>query len=212
MGLVLARMAIDHAAASEDELVDRLIAGEHDAWPAFIALVHPLVVMHCERRRYDRTVEDAARDVALRVIERLRAQDYAALRAYAAARASYASASFARWLGVLVHHAYVDHVRAQPDVQRERVAGGRRLVRSERAPLDDAQGAMQPRREVEILRIARHLEELPVANRHAFVLWLAGHSAGEIAQRLGLASDADANRLLHATRTRLRRLVHQGGR
>ena len=113
---------------------------------------------------------------------------------------------------MLVHHAHIDHVRADPDVRRARVDGKRRLARAELTTLDETELAQAPRFEPDLLRIVRHAQNLPAVDRHVLALWLAGHSAEEIAVRLSLASSDDANRILHATRQRLRRLVRQGER
>ena len=199
-----------HAGSSEDELIDALLAGRDSAWPAFVALAHPIVVTTCKKRGYDRTDEDASREVAVRVIERLAANEFAALAAYAQARAKYPDMRFARWLGVLTHHAYVDHVRARPEVHRARDAGGRRLARTELVQLADGHAVHEPRYEPDLVRVMRLLADFPPVDRQALVLWLAGHSSDEIAARLGLPSGDDASRILHATRQRLRRLVREG--
>ena len=69
MGTVLAPAPSPAApsASHEDELVDSLLAGDHTRWPAFVAAVHPLVVEQRAKRRYGD--EDAARDVAVRVLD-----------------------------------------------------------------------------------------------------------------------------------------------
>lgn len=206
----------------EDELVERLRRGDEGAWPELVAAVHPLVLAICRHRGYGRggDDEDTSREVALLVLERLRQRAFAALRAYADSREKYGDGtSFSRWLGVVVHNAHVDHVRARPETHRTRSGGGRGLAQTDLAlqpemdPLAATEGGAELRG-AEIIRVARLLEhgDFPPVGRQALLLWLTGHTPAEIARRLTLTDDDEARRVLHAARQRLRRLVRGGTR
>lgn len=203
-----------------DALISRILAGESAAWSEFVGRAYPAALAICHRRRFVGGIgdpEDTARDVALRTLDRIYAADFAALRAFTAARARHPSASFVRWLAVVVGNTYVDYLRSQPDYQRRRVATSRRLQRLSHAPLDDETpegNPVDPLSRVEIRRIVDCLQcdVFPRQQRVAIAMWLRGNDASEIAAELGLDSAEQARKLLHAARQRLRRAVHGGVR
>jgi DNA-directed RNA polymerase specialized sigma24 family protein len=147
------------------------------------------------------------RGPAPRRLERLRADGHAALRRFVETRAKYPATSFERWLGVVVANAFVDQLRARPELQRRRRQGGRALERVEVIPLVEVAGGADVATEVEVRRIVACLAEgdFPAAQRRALLLWLLGHTASEIAADLQLGGAPEAERLLHAARQRLRR-------
>ncbi len=207
------------AVASDfDGLVEQVLAGNDAAWTAFVDRVHPTALAICRRRGFvggDGDAEDLRRDVALRALDRMRADDFAALRAFVRTRASHRTASFVTWLAVVVRNAYVDHLRKQPEYQRVRDETGRRLARVAREPLEDRAGeSIDPMTAIEVRRALDCVmsDVFPREQRAAIALWLRGCDNREIAEALGLADAAEANRLLHAARQRLRRAVHGGTR
>ena len=205
-------MADSDVPVSLDALIERVLAGDEAAWSELVAAVHGNVLAICQRRRLgDRrwNWEDVYRDVALSAIGKLHERDFAALRRYVATRAKYPTTSFTTWLATVVHHAYVDYLRAQPEIQRQRHEDSRKLVELRRVELDDAHsaGPSDIETRVEVRRILACLlaSDFPVTQRRAVLLWLEGASAGEIANELGLANAKDSHRLLRAARQRLRR-------
>jgi hypothetical protein len=209
--IVAAKVEEEEATArgAVDALVARVVAGHEAAWPELVAEVHGRVVELCRRRRLD---GDVGHEVALRAVERLRADDMAALRRYAETCARYPQTRFARWLAVLAAHVMVDVLRAQPGTQRRRDGAARRLVRLEVIGLDEdarerAAGALDPASLVEVRRITARLlaDDFPPLQRRAVLMWLEGHPAGTVAAALGLDGPRAAERLLHAARQRLRR-------
>jgi DNA-directed RNA polymerase specialized sigma24 family protein len=188
----------------------RVLVGDEQAWRELAARVHPAVLAVCRRRRLGAALsgaDDLHRDVAAAVLERLRADGHAALRRFVDTRAKYPSTSFDRWLGVVVANAFVDQLRARPELQRRRREGGRELARIEVIPLVEVAGGADVAAEVEVRRIVACLAEgdFPAGQRRALLLWLLGHTASEIAADLHLDGAQEAERLLHAARQRLRR-------
>jgi RNA polymerase sigma factor (sigma-70 family) len=201
-------------AAGLDDLVERVLAGDPAAWQELAGRVHPAALAICRRRRLGADhpgEEDLHHEVAARALDRLAADDFAALRRFTAARARYPEASFLRWLAVVVKNTFIDHMRAQPEYQRRRQAAARKLVRLDVTPLDEESTAGGGRAElqnaVEVRRILEWLLDarFPSVQRRAILLWLDGNGPGEIAEELALAGPREASRLLHAARQRLRR-------
>lgn len=204
----------DPAQDSAEALVARVLDGSPAAWTALVAHIHPLVVAMCQRRRLGAALsaaEDVPRDVAARTLERLRADDFAALRRFAATRERYPQASLERWLGAVVGNTFIDYLRAHPEYERKRDAHARKLVKRQLAPLDEGttarQGGLDVQTAIEVRRILAFLLDtgFPAEQRRALLLWLQGHRPGEIADALALAGPDEASRLLHAARQRLRR-------
>lgn len=205
------------AVATPDALVDRVLAGTPGAWAQLAEAVHAQVLDACRRRRWAAGSPHAAdlhREVALRVLEKLHANDYAALRAWAAARDRYPDARFAAWLGAVASNVQVDQLRASPDFVRRRDGARRRTEAIATGELgDQAAATLDPARAAELARVVRALsaDDFPAAQRAAIALWLRGHDRDAIAAELGLGSPAAAEKLLHAARERLRRAVRRPG-
>jgi hypothetical protein len=194
--------------------LDRVLDGDAEAWQQLVAIIHPAVEAMCKQRGYGRPEQrsDVSSEVALRVLERLQASDFESLRRFVESRETYEQSKFSRWLSVLVHHAYVDQLRAQPEIRRKRDAETRSLQRTELHSVDvDSFAAMKSEvlQSVEIRRLMLMLQraDFPPLGRQAIVLWLEGHTLAEVAAILELEDAQEAKRLLHAARQRLRRLV-----
>jgi RNA polymerase sigma factor (sigma-70 family) len=209
----------DEPATAFDEMVTRVLSGDGAAWREFVARVHPTVVEICEHHRFVGGFagsEDVARDVAVRALDRLRESDFAALRSFVETRSRHASASFVRWLAVVVTNTYVDYLRAQPEYQRRRVESSRRLRRIPHEVLDSesqAGRAVDPMTAVEIRRIVDCMASdlFPQPQRMAIAMWLRGNDADDIARDLELPGGREeARKLLETARQRLRRAVHGG--
>ena len=197
--------------ASLESLVDQVLGGDEAAWPRLAGAVHAEVLTICQRRRYaiaSTSAGDIHREVAVRTLERLHRDGRQALRDWAETRARYPGAAFAAWLGVVVGHLFIDHQRGSPEFMRRRQDGRRVLTAVTSVELDDQAAGEDPARLVEVVRIARRLAEpdFPTQQREAVLRWLRGDDAAAIADALGLdGGPAQARRLLHAARERLRR-------
>jgi DNA-directed RNA polymerase specialized sigma24 family protein len=205
-------------AITPELLVDRVLGGEPGAWARLAESVHAQVLEVCSRRRWAAGSPHAAdvhREVALRVLEKLHAGDYGALRAWAAARDRYPEARFAAWLGAVASNALIDQQRASPDFARRRDGAGRRTEAVAHVELEErAADTRDPATAVDLARVVRLLadEDFPADQRSAIALWLRGHDATAIAAELGLAGGAAAaDKLLHAARERLRRAMRRPG-
>jgi len=208
----------DAGVETPDALVDLVLGGAAGAWARLAEAVHAQVLDACSRRRWAAGSPHAAdlhREVALRVLEKLHAGDYAALRAWAAARDRYPDARFAAWVGAVASNAFVDQLRASPDfVRRRDGAAARRTDAIERGELPDGPApARDPATAVDLARVVRALaaDDFPADQRAAIALWLRGHDSAAIAAELGLGGAPAAERLLHAARERLRRAMRRPG-
>ncbi len=193
-----------------DSCIERVLAGEEDAWPELMATLHPLSIQLCRYRlhSFDGAEEDLCRDVASKTLERLSKANFAALRRYAETRENYPSLRFSSWLRVVVGNVCIDHLRTLPDHQRRRDAGTRshhvnRPLSLTHEPADTS----DVQRHVEIRRVLAWLADpaFPNDQREALALWMRGYDAAEISSTLGLTDAAGATRLLRAGRQRLRR-------
>jgi DNA-directed RNA polymerase specialized sigma24 family protein len=200
--------ALEHAIAA-------VLDGTPDAWPALAALLHEQVLAICRRRRYaagSASMADVHRDLALRTLERLHVREHAVLREWSRARARYPDARFTAWLGAVVANLFIDHQRSSPDFVRRRAEGRRTLeaVHATELDPDERVAEREPTIAVEVARIARALlePEFPAMQRRAVAMWLRGEDADAIAAELQLSGPAEARRLLHAARERLRRRFH----
>ncbi len=215
---VIARAMADPPPPSLESLIERVLGGDEAGWPPLAGALHAEVLAICRRRRYaaaSASAGDIHREVAVRALERLNRDGRRALRDWAETRARYPSAAFGAWLGVVVGHLFIDHQRGSPEFVRRRQDGGRALVAVTVVELDDQlPGRDDPARLVELARIARLLADpsFPTQQREAVILWLRGEDVAAIATALGLdGGAAQARRLLHAARERLRRRFQEHG-
>lgn len=193
-----------------DSLIEGVLAGRDDAWPELMAQVHPLAIQICRRRLRgnNAAAEDICRDVASKTLERLSRSNFSALRRYHHTRKNYVGLRFESWLRAVVGNVCIDHLRTLPGHHRAGSAGNRsHQIKATRSLTTEAAGPNNLQRHVEIRRVLSWLSDpaFPTDQREALSLWMRGHNAAEIASALGLASAADATRLLRAGRQRLRR-------
>lgn len=189
--------------------VDALLAGDETQWPLVVLEVHGWALGLCARRQ-NRLGSDFASNVALRAVERLKADDYQALRRFVENRRDYPQLEFQRWTGGIINNALIDELRSLPSVSRSRDDVGRTLVRREHVAFTDDEHSTdqrsKQRAQLDVRRILRwlHDEAFPADQRQALVLWLHGYSISDCANKLSL-SEEQARRMLRAARRRLRR-------
>ncbi len=193
-----------------DAHIEAVLAAQEGAWPELMAHVHPMAMQLCRYRLRgnDSAAEDICRDVASKTLERLSKSNFAALRRYQDTRKDYADLRFESWLRAVVNNVCIDHLRTLPGHHRARAAGHRSHHIRGTVPLTgETAGPNDLQRHVEISRVLAWLSDpaFPSDQREALSLWMRGHNSAEIAGALGLASAADATRLLRAGRQRLRR-------
>jgi RNA polymerase sigma factor (sigma-70 family) len=191
------------------DLLRAVSRGEDAAWRELVAIVHPRVVEQCRRRRLSRD-EDIAAEVAAHTLDRLRAQDFAALRRFLEIQRKYPATKFDAWLAVIVRNVCIDTLRSLPELQRRRVAGERHLFSVPLLPFEDEANAaaecdLLAHRDVQRLVEFLLSDDFPNEQRRAIALWLEGMTNDEIASELGLAGPSASIRLLNAARQRMRR-------
>ncbi len=200
--------------AALELLVTSAAGGDEEAWRELWNRLEPrlgaLIRRGLAGARTGR--DDDCRDVVVAVMARLRKDDFHRLQVYLAARALDPGLTFMRWLIVLARNVAVDCLRAHPDyvdVRRSAAADEPpgRWVKTETLDDDAPLGRRPPLTNrvtaQQILRYAAGV--LNERQRRALEIWTANGSNDDIARDLGLASAADAARLVHAALERLRR-------
>lgn len=202
-------------------LVARACDGDEEAWQAAWRWIDPRLSALVAQPRFLARLsrqEDDRRGVVLAVMEKLRESDHRRLKLFEKARSGNPGLSFMAWLSVVTKRVAIDYLRAHPeylDQRRQRgaeAAGAWVSVQAlpsewrmpgKRPPVTAAGTARQ------MLAFARR--ELPVPQQRALERWVEGDSPAEIAQALGLADPAAAERILRAALERLRRKFRTSG-
>lgn len=197
-----------------DSLVTRILGGDERAWPLLWRAVEPRLAAALRRPTFLGSLagrEDDQRNVVVQVMARLREDDHARLRAYAAARRERPGMVFLAWLLVVTKRVAIDYLRAHDEyIDRRREEHASRpgawrvldtLIADSRSPgaRPSITAGVAAR---ELLAGAR---ELPAAQQQALAAWLAGHDFDAIAAAQALASGKHAERLVRAALEALRR-------
>lgn len=189
--------------------VQALLAGDATQWQTLVAEVHALALAVCQRRQAARGA-DFASNVALRVIERLRKEDYKALRRFMELRDTYPALAFETWTRGIINNALIDEVRSLPETSRKRVGKRRELQTRTHVIFEDEQHAASASLAhsgiLDARRVLRwiHDADFPLDQKRALLFWLNGHSIADCARQLDL-DETGTRRLLRAARQRLRR-------
>jgi hypothetical protein len=193
-------------------LVGRLATGDGEAWPPLFAALLPAVERRVRGSRSFagfRRSEDDVREVVTAVFERLRRDDFRALRLYGPWRDKHPARGFADWLTIVTTNVIRDYVSAQLTAMAD--------DRGDRQPIDPgelADGARGGRRRhgsttltsVHEL-VAAAAEKLTMAQQAALDGWLQGYEFDELAAMNSLATGREAEKLVRAALARLRRHV-----
>ncbi|MCA9489893.1 MAG: hypothetical protein KC621_08215 [Myxococcales bacterium] len=221
-----------------------VVRGETDeerasAWSELLVVVAPHVERWARRhptlRRWRLDGPDDAREVLVRVIERLAARGRAAVGDFVerrppplpegheelarlvrfdelAADAPEAT-PFEAWLRVILRYAVHDHVRHRLGWVK---GANRRALGSDAARIDDTpeRGHRPPMTDWVTVRqqmagVDRALEACPPPQPDAVRLWAEGHDFAEIAEALGLADGVEARRVVRAAQARLRTALRE---
>ncbi|MGE3765491.1 MAG: hypothetical protein AB7L94_24745 [Kofleriaceae bacterium] len=106
----------------------RAVASDGEpAWQALAAALHPAVLRLASHQPIGRlrNDKDAAHEIATRVLERLHAREFSAIKKLCAAQNA---PSLEAWLRVLVKNAAIDVVRDAPEFERKTVARDARWI------------------------------------------------------------------------------------
>lgn len=102
-------------------------SGGEPAWQALAAALHPAVLRLASHQPIGRlrNDKDATHEIATRVLERLHAREFSAIKKLCAAQNA---PSLEAWLRVLVKNAAIDVVRDAPEFERKTVARDARWI------------------------------------------------------------------------------------
>lgn len=202
---------------AEDEEIERLVVqavADDAAWQALWAAIEPPLLRIIAQPRFLGRLgqrEDDRRNIVVAVMARLRADAFARLHQYLAARTANPRLRFMSWLRVVAKRVGIDYMRAHPDYVRRHDANASRpgawidagtlppasQIFGERPPVTN-RGTAQ-----ELLAYAAGV--IPDEQRRALELWAQSESFDDIARVLALPSARDAERTVRAVIERLRR-------
>jgi DNA-directed RNA polymerase specialized sigma24 family protein len=198
------------------ELVSRVVEGDDAAWRAFWRAVEPTVWAVTGKWQYTGPLaqrDDDRRNIVVDVMERLREGGCRRLRGFLESSEGRGGSSFKAWLATVTARAAIDYVRAHPEYVDPRGAGAStadgalsRWIRIVPMPASEpaAPGLDPVRIATASVLLERARQDLDRAQLSALYLWLQGEDAAAIAERLGLATPRDAERLVRAALKRLR--------
>ena len=187
--------------AAFDALAERL-------WPEWLRLAAASRTMG----RYARS-EDDVREIAARLLEKLKKDDFHALRSYPPWHERHPDKGFEDWLRIVATNTMRDFVRERrgasgSDGGGEGEPSVKRLLNefAESLPLEGL-GARPPMTAEQTARQLREFAERRLEPRQLAALgaWLEGASFEEMRDALGLADAAEAKRLVRAAVAVLRR-------
>ncbi len=149
---------------------------------------------------------DDRREVVLRVMERLRADDFRRLRGTLDAGVADDTPALTSWLRTVTTRVAIDYVRSRPEHLDVRARKERRWVTIvHEQELDSVALNLDPARLATARQLLDHARALLTHEQlGALVLWLDGADDAIIAERLRLSDAGDARRLLRAGLKRLR--------
>jgi DNA-directed RNA polymerase specialized sigma24 family protein len=196
----------------DEELVRRALRGDEVAWTTMFSRHAPAVVAIIRANRSMgsyRHSEDDVRNVMARVFERLRRDDFRALRTFAGWRANNPTKSFTDWLTIVTVNVVRNYVTAKLGTPRDG-ASVKQLVNTlaDALPLDGEAPLVRPHMTTKesAARIVEYAQaHLPEDQLAVLAGWLEGASFEDLAAELHLADARAADRLLRATLARLRR-------
>ncbi len=194
-----------------ETLLARVLASDEGAWKSLWSTIEPHVLAVASRRKVMGQLsesEDERRDIVVKVMTRLREDEFRRLRAYAASPER-TQGSFVRWLSAVTVRVAIDHVRSHAEYTGRTVNAPRDGHWIRRAPdheislllgnevaADDAASAR--------LVLARARTLLSEEQRAALGMWLEGHDTNAIARSLGLENGGAADRCVRSALKRLR--------
>lgn len=197
------------------DLLDRTLAGDGQAWQELWGWLDPRLTAMVRRFRLARIShqEDDRRGVVLEVMARLREDDFRRLRLFAETSARHGKLALLPWLQVVAKRVAIDYMRAHPDyLNPVRRGGGPRGAGRWQDPKSLPPPSLLPGARPSITRdgtarqmLAHAQEVLPEKHYHALALKVRGEGAADIARALGLASAAEADRMVRTAFERLRR-------
>jgi hypothetical protein len=197
---------------TDDDLLRRIVSGDQVAWMTLFTQYGPVVERIARSSRSMgsyRGSRDDVRNVMAQVFERLRRDDYRALRTYPGWLDRNPGREFSDWLTIVTVNVVRNYISAKLGAPAADGTPIKQLVNTlaDAMPLDGAP-LVRPHITTKetahrIFAYARdHLDDDQLA---ALTGWLEGSSFDEIARELLLADSKAAERLVRAALARLRR-------
>ena len=207
-----------------DEAIEALVVAsarnDPAAWQRLWAAIEPVLSRIIAQPRFLGRLgqrEDDRRDIVVAVFARLRADKFKRLRLYLDAKQGNPRLRFLTWLRVVAKRVGIDHLRAHPDyVRRHDTDASKPGEWVNAGTLPPASQLAGDRPPVTARDTAQRLLEyaddtVPREHRRALQLWAQGEGFPAIAEALGLATAADAARIVRAVLERLRRKFRDAG-
>ncbi len=195
----------------DDEILRLVLKGDELAWTAFFSSYGPVVERIARASRsmgsYRRSVDDV-RNVMAHVFERLRRDDFRALRTFPAWREKNPGKSFPDWLTIVTVNVVRNYVSSKIGATTTDGASLKQLVNTLAGAIDGDGPIVLPHITTKetahrILEFAR--DKLAGDQLAVLVGWLEGASFDETARTMGLPDAKAAERVLRAALARLRR-------
>lgn len=198
---------------TDDEIVGRVLKGDSSAWMTLFSKYGPIVTAIARTNRSMgsyRQSEDDVRNVMAAVFERLRRDDYRALRTFGPWKAANPTKVFNDWLTIVTVNVIRNYITKKLGAPRADKASAKQLVITfaNELKVDGDEPIVLPHMTTresanQILEYAReHLAEDQLA---ALAGWLEGSSFDEVAVELGLTDGRAADKLLRSGLAKLRR-------
>jgi DNA-directed RNA polymerase specialized sigma24 family protein len=199
-----------------ERLAEAAALGDAAAWHALWSEIEPILWGITGKWQITGPLcksDDDRREIVVRVMERLRADDLRRLRAVTQSGALSQSGAFRAWVTTVATRVAIDYVRSRPEhLDPRNRAGGRRWVEvlvGDEATLR-AQSADPARMASAEQMLDRAKELLTRDQMVALWYWLDGGDHEVIAHRMRLPSSKHAERLLRAGLKRLRDRFRDG--
>lgn len=197
----------------DDEILRQVLRGDQVAWMRLFSRYGPVVERIARTNRSMgsyRESEDDVRNVMAHVFERLRRDDYRALRMFHVWRDQNPDKSFQDWLTIVTVNIVRNYISTKLGARSQNGASIKQLVNTLAEALPPAGGELSTRPHITTKEAA--LRILEFAHDHltsdqfsVLAAWLAGTSFDDMVSEIHVADAKVAERLLRAGLARLRR-------
>ncbi len=210
------RAASTDDAEAIEHLVPEAAGGNEASWWLLWQMVEPVLLKTVGSPRVIGRMsqnEDDIRNIMVDVMEKLRADDHRRLKMYLDKRSADPRLAFTPWLIVVAKRAAIDYMRAHDeylDKRRSRNVDSApgAWVAPGTLPNDSRLGGSRPgmtNRGAALTMLRYAYETLPKDQIGALELWIINATYADMADKLGLDTPKDAERLVRAALERLRR-------
>ncbi|HEU4732232.1 MAG TPA: hypothetical protein VFT22_30265 [Kofleriaceae bacterium] len=197
----------------DDEILRQVLRGDQVAWMRLFSRHGPVVERIARTNRSMgsyRESEDDVRNVMTRVFERLRRDDYRALRTFYGWRDQNPNKTFPDWLTIVTVNVIRNYISAKLGARNKGGTSIKQLINTLADALPPDGGKLSTRPHITTKEAAQRILEFArdhLANDQFSVLaaWLAGTSFGDMVSEIQLTDAKTAERLLRAALARLRR-------